>query len=224
MIKARAEQPVLGFADLSVADIDAVFALHLTATRAVGRPDLIKPESRDFFLRILNGDGRVIGAYRAAALIGYGVLQFELPPSEDARPYLGLAPGDRLAKLAGAGVLPDAWGIGIHDTLIALRVEAAREAGVAHLYTTAAPGNARSWTNLLDAGFAIRGVIEKYGGHLRYLLYRDLSAGIEQGGVGDWCEAGDIDRQRSLLAAGHAGVHWRLRDNGARDLWYQRPT
>lgn len=207
--------------DLSASDLDAVFALHLAATSAVGRPDLIKPESRAFFERILDGGGRIIGWRRDETLAAYGVLQLDLPASEDARPAFGLAPGDRLAKLAGAAVLPDAWGAGIHAALIDRRVEQARQLAVGHLYATAAPGNARSWENLLDAGFAVRGLIEKYGGHIRYLIYRDLSAAAAGGQDGTWCDAGDTERQKSLVAAGHAGVRWRRRPDGRRDIWYR---
>src|SRR5690606_22202458 len=103
------------YAHLSVSDLDAIYALHVKATGAVGRSELIKPESRDFFKRILSGGGRIVGVMWGDDLVAYGVLQLELPPSEDARPVLGLASTDRLAKLAGASVLPDIWGGGIHD-------------------------------------------------------------------------------------------------------------
>lgn len=209
------------YVHLSVSDLDAIYALHLQATGAVGRSDLIKPESRDFFKRILGGDGRIVGVMRDDELVAYGVLQLELPPSEDARPILGLAPADRLAKLAGASVLPDIWGGGIHDVLIGERVEQARRLGVAHLYSTSAPGNTRSWENLLGAGFAVRALIEKYGGHARYILHRDLAAAEPAMGHGIWCPAGDIERQRELLAAARIGTHWRKLADGSREVLYQ---
>ena len=206
---------------LSASDLDAVYELHLAATGAVGRPELIKPETRDFFERILAGGGSIVGFVSGEKLVGYGVLQFDLPPAEDARPLLGLAPNDRLAKLAGAAVLPDAWGGGIHDELIHLRVDEARRAGIGHLYATSAPGNLRSWPNLVDAGFAVRAIVEKYGGHLRYILHRDLAAAEQQNAQGVWCAAEDTERQRSLIAAGYAGTRWRRRADGGRDLWYR---
>jgi hypothetical protein len=206
---------------LSASDLDAVYALHLAATGAVGRPELIKPESRDFFERILSGGGRITGVLRGDTLVAYGVLQLELPPSEDARPLLGLSPADRLAKLAGAAVLPEAWGGGIHDDLIHLRVEDAHHIGVGHLYATSAPGNFRSWPNLVEAGFAVRAIVEKYGGHLRYILHRDLAADESDEPEGVWCAAEDTERQRSLIVAGCLGTRWRKRADGGRDLWYR---
>lgn len=205
---------------LAPADLDAVYRLHRTATQAVERPDLIKPETREFFERLLGGEGRLVGAWEDGALAGYGVLQLKLPPSEDARPYFGLSDADVLVKLAGASVLPREWGRGIHNVLIDLRIREAERLGLRHLYATSAPGNARSWENLLDAGFAVRAVIDKYGGHIRYLLYRDLHAAPidAQGGV--WCAVADAARQRELLSSGHGGVAWRRLDDGGREIFY----
>jgi hypothetical protein len=205
---------------LSAADLEAIFALHLAATAAVGRPDLIKPESRDFFGRILGGGGHVVGIRRDGQLIAYGVLQTDLAPSEDARPLLGLAAGDRLAKLAGASVLPRLWGGGLHADLIARRVAEAERLGIDHLYATSAPGNTRSWTNLVDRGFVVRALVEKYGGQLRYILYRHRTGSVA-GGAESWCDAADTERQRLLIAQGFIGASWRQRDDGVREICYR---
>ena len=209
---------------LSPSDLDAIVALHRRAIEAVGRNDLIKPETPDFFARILGGGGRITGVWLDGAFVGYGVLQFDLPPSEDARPSLGLSNDVRLAKLAGACVLPHAWGGGIHDSLIDWRIDQARGEGIAQLYATAAPGNARSWENLLAAGFAVRALVAKYGGHMRYLLHRDDGAepGQPAGNDDVWCAAEDAEGQQALLAEGRRGRAWRRRDDGGRDLCYRR--
>jgi hypothetical protein len=209
------------FAALTPGDLDAIFSLHLEAIAAVGRPELVKPESKEFFERMLAGAGRVIGASRGGALIAYGVLQLDLPPSEDARPELALDSGDDLAKLAGASVHPSVWGKGLHDALIGRRIEEAGRLAIRHLYSTSAPGNARSWANLLDRGFCVRGIIEKYGGHLRYLLYRDLALTSGSSGEGLWCDVADIARQRLLIANGFTGARWRTCEDGGREICYR---
>lgn len=219
-----ATAPPAVYRSLAADDLDRIYALHLAATDAVGRPDLIKPETRDFFERILAGDGRVIGAFRGDALIGYGVLQLHLPPSEDARPQLGLEPADRLAKLAGASVLPGRWGGGIHDALISLRIAEARQLGVDHLYATSAPGNERSWPNLMASGFAIRAIMEKYGGHLRYLLHRREPEAAPGPDEGIWCAASDVAGQMAALRQGAIGLAWRRRPDGGRDVNFRLPS
>ncbi|WAP67626.1 GNAT family N-acetyltransferase [Jiella pelagia] len=223
MIEAAAA-PETRYAPLDGAHLDAVMQLHLAATGAVGRADLIKPENRDFFERILTGAGRMFGVWRGGAFVGYGVLQLDLPPSEDARPQLGLKATESLAKLAGACVLPEAWGHGIHDALIEIRVAEARRLGLDHLYATAAPGNARSWENLLAAGFSVCGLVEKYGGHQRYLLHRREGAPQRPTDDGVWLGAEDTAGQVELIAKGWAAGQWRRRADGGRDLFYRGPA
>ena len=226
-----APPPAVRCATLAPGDLERVYAVHLAAIAAVGDPKLVKPEDRGFFERLLAGEGRLLGAFRDGELIGYGVLQLHLPPSEDARPYLGIPAEESLAKLAGAGVLPGEWGAGLHDVFIDWRVAEGRRLEIEHLYATAAPGNPRSWTNLLAGGFAIRALQEKYGGHLRYFLWRRAAAPAAEAAetpppdaaAGLWLPSEDAPAQRAALAEGRQGLRWRRRPDGGRDVWYTRP-
>lgn len=205
---------------LTSEDLDAVYALHLAATEAVGRPDLIRPETRAFFAAILDGGGSVHGVEDDDGLLAYGVLQWDLPPAEDLRGLLGLPPDAPFAKLAGASVRPGDWGGGLHEALIAARVAAARVRGLTHLYATSAPGNARSWTNLLSQGFVIRALVDQYGGYPRYILYRrsDRPAVAADKPAETWVSAGDGTRERALLAGGLVGARWRRAEGGRREV------
>ncbi|MBX3539284.1 MAG: hypothetical protein KF735_16695 [Chelatococcus sp.] len=209
---------------LATDDLDAIYALHLQAIDAMGDAALVKPETRAFFAGILAGGGRIVGAFDDKGLAAYGVLQLDLPPSEDARPVIGLAPSVKLAKFAGASVRPSDWGRRLHGALIDQRLEAARGAGVAHVYATAAPGNARSWTNLLDAGFHIRALKRKYGGHWRYLVFRAVDKKPQASGAEHdlWSAATDTGKAHRLLAEGYAGTAWRRRDDGGYDILFAR--
>lgn len=210
--------------ELAPADVAAVHVLHLAATEAVGRPDLIRPETREFFEALAAGGGWLCGVFDAAGLLAYGVLQWDLPPAENLRSMLSLAPDAPFAKLAGASVRPGRWGSGLHEELIARRVEQARRRGLVHLYATSAPGNARSWENLLDQGFAVRALVEQYGGHLRYVLHRDIRVPAPQAADGAWCDVEDIAGQRRLLEFGFAGTGWRHTPRGGREIcWRPRP-
>ncbi len=230
-------------AALTPHDLDRVYAVHLAAMAAVGDPGLVKPEDRGFFERLLAGEGRLLGAFRGEDLLGYGVLQVHLPPSEDARPRFGIPAAESLAKLAGAGVLPGEWGAGLHDLFIDWRVAEGRRLGIEHLYATAAPGNPRSWTNLMAGGFAVRALHEKYGGHLRYFMWRRSAAPASAsaapagsasapGGAetpppdpaaGLWLASEDAPAQHAALDEGRLGLRWRRRADGGRDIWYARP-
>lgn len=191
--------------ELGAADVDAIYQLHVAATTLVGRPELIRPESRDFFSGIIGRAGKIIGV-QDESLIGYGVLQWDLSFEEDPYGPLGLTMTTRLAKLAGTSVRPDAWGRGYHRQLIAWRVHEAKRLGFQVLYATSAPGNYRSWTNLMDEGFSVRAIREIYGGCLRYFMVRDVRERDRPLPEGIWCRAEDIGEQRRLIASGHEGL------------------
>lgn len=206
---------------LGPADAAAVHGLHLAATEAVGRPDLIRPESRAFFETLLAGGGWLCGTFDDAELLAYGVLQWELPPEENLRPLLGLPPDAPFAKLAGAAVRPGLWGSGLHEDMIGRRLAEARHRGLLHLYATSAPGNARSWENLLNRGFGVRALVEQYGGHLRYVVYRRLDDPPAPDGEGTWCGVADIEEQRRLLHQGLAGTAWRRTGGDGREICWR---
>jgi hypothetical protein len=211
---------------LGPADLDAVHDLHRRATDHLGRPDLVRPETRAFFAALLDGGGHLFGLEDGEGLVAYGVLQVTLPPEEDLRALLGLAPDAPFAKLAGAAVRPDAWGRGLHETAIRVRLARATELGLTHLYATAAPANGRSWSNLIDGGLVIAALVEQYGGRLRFIHYRDLGSPLPEAepATGQWCDAEAIDRQRAALAAGRGGIAWRRTAEGRREILYGGPS
>ncbi|MFG1462358.1 hypothetical protein V5F77_05610 [Xanthobacter sp. DSM 24535] len=167
---ARPLDDSIGWRELGPEDLDDIEILHRLAVGPVVRPDIVKPESRAYFASILNGRGRVIGAFEGR-LIAYGILQHDHSPADDPRPELGLAPGASVGRLAGASVAPAFRGRGLQRITIAARVAMAPPDMA--LFSTAAPVNTPSWASLLAEGFPIHGVVQRYGGYLRYMMVRD---------------------------------------------------
>ncbi|MEJ8571564.1 hypothetical protein [Microbaculum marinum] len=232
MAIARQTEPTSSVAwkVLDGSDVDAVYDLHVAAVGRVGRPDLIRPESHGFFESILAGGGRILGVSDAEGLLAYGVLQWDLPPVENLRPLFDLPADAPFAKLAGAAVRPGAWGRGLQESVIAERMRLAAADGLTHLYATSAPGNWRSWTNLLNQGFHVRALIEQYGGALRYILYRDLEYGDLEApapaaeDAGEWCGADAIHAQQRYLDGGFVGSAWRRSGDGSHQIFYRGPV
>lgn len=184
-------------------DLAEMHALHLRSIAGLP-PALVKPESRAFLQGLLEGRGRVDGAFHHEALVAYGVLQHDLLPADDPRPVLGLAPGRPVRKLAGAAVDPAWRGQGLQRMLIQRRM--ARAEG-AVLFATAAPGNIASWRSLTACGFAVRALQYRYGGHARYLLaYVPGECWVPGDGLAQEWPLDTIPAQEQLLAQGWRGV------------------
>ncbi len=209
---AVAKDADLTWRSLALSDLDAIYALHRQAIGEAVRPEVVKPETKDFFAGILSGRGRMEGVFCGGLLVAYGVLQTALPAYDDPRPYIGAAPDAAVVKLAGASVAVAFRGRGLQRALIAARVGLVYQTDI--LFATSAPANQPSWMNLLAEGFSIRALVPYYGGHLRYLMVRD---GTQVAPVREMqLAAGDVEQQIACLTAGWRGVAARTTSDGMR--------
>lgn len=195
---------------LDTSDVSAVWDLHRVALASVPEPGLVKPEDAGFFERMTGADGVTLGGFANSRLVAYGVLQWTLAADDDPRTRFGLTAGTRLAKLAGSSVHPDWRGKGLHEQVITRRSEQALALGYRHLYATTAPGNWRSWTNLLDTGFAVRALVQKYGTLWRFLLHHDPDPPAP--GRSALIDPEDRDTLLAWLGKGGRGTGWQRTD------------
>lgn len=212
MSLADGTAPALVWRTLTPSDLEAIYALHRMAIGEAVRPEVVKPETKDFFAGILSGRGRIEGVFASGALVAYGVLQAVLPSYDDPRPFIGADPAAPVAKLAGASVAIAFRGRGLQRALIAARVGLMYQTHI--LFATSAPANQPSWMNLLSEGFSIRALVPYYGGHLRYLMVRDgteIAPRAEK-----LIAAEDTEQQIACLATGWRGVAVRPTSDGMR--------
>lgn len=205
--------------ELGPADLDAVEHLHRLAIGPVARPEIVKPESRAYFESILSGRGRTIGLFDADRLVAYGILQHDHTPSDGPHRLLRLPAEAAVGRLAGASVHPDYRGLGLQRVVIAERV--AMAPGHMVLFSTAAPVNAPSWSNLLAGGFPIVGIEFFFGGYARYVMVRDGSAHDPEAVL--VVDPRDSARQQVLFADGWRGYARARLPNGEPGVLFARP-
>lgn len=195
-----ADSAPLTWRQLGPADIDAVEALHHRAMGPVVRPDIVKPEKRSYFEGILGGRGRIIGAF-GPDLLAYGILQHQHAPTDTWEDALGVPRTTLTGRLSGASVAPELRGRRLQRATIAARISIAPRGML--LFSTAAPANVPSWTNLLAEGFPMHALVPCYGGYLRYLMVRDRALYRHDQAV--TVDPQDLDTQRDLFARGWRG-------------------
>jgi len=209
---------------LTASDAPAVEALHRDSLGAASDPRLVKPERPGFFTEILNGRGEILGYFEGDALLAYGVALTRLAEPE-VYDLLGLDPvTSPLAKLSGSAVALSHRGRGLQTALVSRRLDYLHAKGFPEVFATAAPANSASWRNLMHGGLQIAGLVERYGGLLRFLLHGGAAnLPVEPAAELNWCKAMDAEGQQRLLQHGCRGVTWRLDAEGAFDIGYAWP-
>ena len=190
---------------LGEADLPDILALHRLSLSQAAKPGLVKPDQPQFFAEHLDLRGRILGVREAGRLIAYAVLGLPNPGGPNMGEDLGLpaAAFPLVAHLAGAAVQPDARGHGLQLRLTEERIALAQASGRRHVLSTVSPFNYFSWRNLIAHGLLVRRLKTKYGGHLRYVLHRELGAEPA------------LDRARArLLALGDAAAQGALLEQG----------
>lgn len=195
---------------LGPADLGAMRALHGRVLDSLPAPDLLKPEPEAFHRLVLEeGAGVAFGVRRPddpTRLMAYGIVLFRLMPEDCTARALGVPPGERLCKVAGSSVDPDARGWGLQRVLLAHRLALAARNGFDHAYGTVAPGNWISWRNLVRTGFRLDSLEIRYGHLLRFVAYRPKRARLPAPEEAEaWADYEDLERIGALMAEGRVG-------------------
>lgn len=214
-----AVSPSLSVRRLTIEDLEQVDGLNRLAVGPVIDPNVVKPESHAYFETIFAGRGFFVGVFDGAELVAYAILQHDHAASDDPRASLGLAPGAPVGRLAGARVAPAYRGHGLQRALIAARVRAAPPDML--LFSTAAPVNTASWSNLLAEGFPIRDIQFFFGGYARYLMVRDGTT--YDPGRTLLVDPLDTPRQKALFAEGWRGYARGRLESGATGVVFAKP-
>lgn len=219
MRSSLAVYPSLSIRRLDAGDLDQIDALNSLAVGPVIAPNIVKPESHDYFESIFAGRGFFVGALDGASLVAYAILQHDHAAKDDPRPALGLPPGAPVGRLAGARVAPQWRGQRLQRALIAARIADAPEGML--LFSTAAPVNTPSWASLLAEGFPIRDIQFFFGGYARYLMVRDGTT--YDPAQTELVDPLDTARQRALFAQGWRGYARGQLENGSPAVIFARP-
>lgn len=169
---------------LTEAYLSQVMELQQMAFDHLNDPDVYQLQPERFIKNQFSQEGRTIGVIVEDRVVAFQVLHF---PAAASDPYdrsenlgfdLGLPASElpKVAHLETNAVHPAYIGTAVGGKMSAYLSQAALEAGYYHLCATVAPQNCHIIAGLLNAnvGVLVRGLKEKYGGKLRYILYRNL--------------------------------------------------
>jgi GNAT superfamily N-acetyltransferase len=163
---------------LGIADLELILDLQSRIHAALPHESVFQLSTREFIAYCLSDGGRCYGATWRGETVAYRMVYFPrarefnlakdtaLPPSEHGR----VAHWDTIA------VLPAWRGFGISRLLNARALTDLARTDIRHLFATSSPRNSHGVRTLLATGFRPIRMVEKFGGKLRFLLYRPYPA------------------------------------------------
>jgi GNAT superfamily N-acetyltransferase len=196
--------------------LDEILALHDLVHEHMPTAGLFARETPEFFKRHLEAEGRIFGFRDRGGLKAYGLLGLPTGSDYNFGAWAGL-PAEahgRVGQIDGIAVHPEYRGHGLHKVMIKQRILTALDHKRDLIYSTAAPANLNSLSNLLETGFVIVTLKPLFGGHDRYILaWADHRAATDAPSrlVG----LDDLEAQGRLFADGMVAVSGGVQDRRA---------
>ena len=183
-------------------------------------PRLFHADSLHFIRDHISNRGRIIGVISGKSLIAYRIVAFPGNDHDNLGIDLGLAKRNKVAHLESFSVHPEYRGNLLQLKTLGPTIRIIRDFGYEHLCATVSPNNYPGLRNLLKGGLVIRGLKEKYGGKLRYILYQNLKKPMGRDTdhtiTLSWT---DIEGQERVLGEGYYGYEVRRSAQGHEVLY-----
>ncbi|QUW22038.1 GNAT family N-acetyltransferase [Sporosarcina sp. Marseille-Q4063] len=207
---------------LSVKNLNEILLLQSKVIDALTTDSFLQPLSKEEFFTILNGKGKMIGAYLNDKLIAFRAM---LEPELDDE-HLGKDAG--LPESEWAQVLyseitnvdPEFRGNNLQVLLGEIILDEVDKIRYRYICTTVAPFNIASLKDKFAHGLQIVSLKKKYGNMLRYILMKDLSLDttVTTPLESRYIPMANTEEQQQLLGNGWIGTHIEKRN----DNWYVR--
>jgi GNAT superfamily N-acetyltransferase len=176
---ARSGSPANDYAlrVLSPGDVARVAALHGEIQRSLPDNSFLYAQSAEFFARLINEEGVVVGAFCAEQLVAYGAVI--LPQAHVLRRHYDIGhlviDSSAVAFGAGCGVKADHRRAGLFSRLIEERTRQAHLRGCSHVTGVVSPRNDASLRAVHLLGHAVVGIHHDQDGE-NFLLLTSAAA------------------------------------------------
>jgi len=149
----------------------------------LSEPEIFKLHNNNDFKNIFQSENSVIGVETADGLVAYSIIRIpgltednlgrdiELPREEHTQ----------VAHLQATAVHPIFRGNGLQQKLARAHLDELEKMGYKHVCCTVSPRNPISLGNIISCGFVIKGLIPKFDGWWRYIMYKSISRSPGQG-------------------------------------------
>jgi hypothetical protein len=176
-------------------------------------PEIFRQHDRSYlqelFRRGQSAERSALGVTTRKGLIAYSIIHFPGLARDNLGRDIGLPEREleKVAHLQAAMVHPAYRGNGLQRKMAALHLHVIENLGYEHVYCTISPWNSYSLRNMLASGFGILGLVPKFEGWWRFIMYKNILHEMKQYDSRDEIRinASDMQGQIELLNQGFAG-------------------
>ena len=192
---------------LTGSDAGAAYRVHRKVFSALTNKNFMYEHDLQFFVDLIQSNGRMIGAFFDESLIGYiGFRYAGLSENRHWRLLKHLQINqESMAEGAGGAVLPEFRKRGIYGRLLQRRNEEAKTSGAMFQSTVVASDNTASLTPVLHTGFLVSAVFEDETG-INYLFVKPLWNSVHASGNGMTISLHDVSENVRHLSKKHIGL------------------
>jgi len=217
MIKEKLDDSSIREADYTMTLLDKshmpqIMDLQEIIVKNLSRSDMLQSFSFDFMKEHIGPNGFIMGVFVGALLVAFRNVYY--PDSRDAEWNLGIDIGlsdqelTRVANLQMVCVHPGFRGNSLAYKMNRHALRILKEQSIRyHICATVSPYNYWNIKILLNSGFVIRKLKDKYGGKLRYVVYQNLKSPMHfDEGTTVSARLSDFEEQKKIFNAGLCGV------------------
>lgn len=178
----------------------------------LSRRDMLQAFSYDFMKEHIGPKGFIMGVFAGKRLVAFRNVYY--PDSKDAEWNLGIDIGisdmelTKVANLQMVCVHPTFRGNALAPKMNRHALRLLKEQNTHyHICATVSPYNFYNVRVLLNSGFIIRKLKDKYGGKIRYVVYQNIKKPIQfDVDTSVSARLSDIEEQKKLFSTGLCGV------------------
>ncbi|MFJ7776958.1 GNAT family N-acetyltransferase [Streptomyces yangpuensis] len=159
---------------LGPADLGLILGLQERVRSALPDPSVFQTSTPEFIAYCLADGGRCYRVVHDGEPVAYRMVYFPRDRAFNLAKDTSLPPAeyDAVAHWDTVAVLPEWRGHGLARLMNVRALGDLTDTGIRHVLATSSPDNPHGVRTLMEAGFRPVGLVEKFGGKLRFLLYR----------------------------------------------------
>ena len=156
--------------------IQDLVSLQSLIAENLPEPEIFRLHDDEDFRDVFQSEHSVIGVTTSEGLAAYSIIRIPGLAKDNLGLDINLTKGEQMkvAHLQATAVHPHFRGNGLQRRMAGAHLNVLENMGYRHVCCTISPRNPISLANILSCGLVIRGLIPKFGGWWRYIMYKDI--------------------------------------------------